>query len=220
VIGLLGLGLLGIWAADASAHSAGYKLSPSGTLYHASSVRCQFEGLTPGSTGSVGLCEIATDEAILFCINPSDQTVTGTPRRLDIAFEEFFVFAQGTKTGGTTKYIMTADAAGVASSDEECDASFECTQLRQHCINPNWVPIDVVPVFMTATVSAFACPSKDACPCDPFGTDPTTPACVDHNLSTPEIDPEGSLTYQCQLGVPATEYEFGDLVQYTCSLVP
>jgi hypothetical protein len=220
LIGLLGIGLVAIWIADASAHSAGMRIRADGTLYHASSVRCQFEATGAGGDSTVGLCEISTDEAIVFCINPADQSVTGTPRRLNISSDNFQAVTVGVKTGGTHKYVVTADSDGVAQSDAECDASPECVALRQFCINRNWTPVDVVPIHFFVRISTYACTSTtaSACPCHPEERD-GLPLCLDHDPNMPGVNPEASLTYECQLPIPAEQYEFGDLVQYNCALV-
>jgi hypothetical protein len=227
LIGLLGLSLIAMWAVEASAHLAGYTLLPNGTRIHTSSVRCQFQAQTPGqSTGSTGLCEVFTTHAILFCINPSNNEVNpGESADLDIAFENFSAVASGMKQGGKSTWVVTAEAAGVASSDAECDASPACQELRQFCINPNWVPVKVIPVTMDVKISTFACTSTTACPCHPQGLD-GLPLCLDHN-PTPlpdgqnPVDPEAPpLTYSCELPVDPDDFNFGDILQYNCQLTP
>jgi hypothetical protein len=221
LIGLLGIGVVTMWAAAASAHSAGYRLKADGTLFHASSVDCHFEAVGTGSTPTTGTCEVIEGtSAILFCLNPANHQVNGKSTGQFFEFKEAVGAGVGTKKG-KTRYDVVAEAIGLASSDAECNQDPNCLALREFCINSNWVPFDVVPIDMTAEVKVFACLAPPLNPetpcCDPTMVDG---GCIDHDASSPSIiDPEATLRYSCLLPNP-NGFELGDFVRYNCTLQP
>lgn len=219
LIGLLGGGVA-LWAIEATAHTAGMRTLADGTRIHASSVRWEFQGTTGSSSpdGSTGVCNIAeVNEAILFCLNPTNKKITGEAAIQEVTFGDSVGLGQNLKKG-KTKYIGTARANGLATSDAECDLDPDCMALRERCVNPNWVPYNLVPISMMVTLEQFACTDSEECPCSATGEN-GLPLCFDHDTTDLDIDPEGRLTYACTLPNPDT-YELGELRQYDCSLVP
>ena len=230
LIGIVGVGLFAIWVAEA----LGSNVRWSGGQLTCKGVRCDYQasGTPGGEKLTTGTCEPGDiKEAFLFCFNPADNSINGS--RQGQAFRQVVQFELGlgvgatTKTKGRSRFNIISNAEGTADADTngdgvitdaECDLSPACTELREFCKNPNWVPQDVVPITFCAAMQVWECTSADAadCPCDPTGLE--GPACHDHdsdatNGITPMMDKDKVLF--CNLPNPNT-YRFGEARVYNC----
>lgn len=214
LIGLVWIAVVSMWVSAAFGSNTRWHTGTASTK----GVRCEYEVSGTGSTPTMGTCEVDNvQEAFLFCLNPNNGSVNGS--RHGEAFRQIVQFGTGEGVGagtkrGRSKYNAISNAEGTGLTPEECDASPECTELRQFCQNPNWLPRDVVPITMTIFEAVWECTSADNCPCDPAGLD--GPVCGDHNPKTPELDPAlAGKNLVCELPEPAT-FNFGEVRFYNC----
>ena len=226
---------------------AGYWLNGK---YYTKGVECDGEGTVKNiDKNMVSLaCSIAPPvnepmEIILVCRNRGGHIGTGRVFTQNLTFN--VALSPGTVIPGNKgKVFFTAisNAAGVtAQTKEECDANPACVELRQYCININgndssWLPVDVIPIKMKATVATYFCDNQAGfqCPCDPSIT-PTagnqtyrcatslgagkTPWTFDWNQTGGQLVPAAVENSSCELPNPET-FEVGERRQYTCAVVP
>ncbi|MFO0701745.1 MAG: hypothetical protein U0236_21200 [Nitrospira sp.] len=177
-------------------------------------------------------------EVILVCQNGGGHIGTGRVFTQNITFNTGFAVgtASPDKKGVANFIGAIVNAAGVAKTRAECDANPACVQLRQLCININgndatWVPVDVVPINMIATVADYFCDNDGLhlCPCNPSITNTTdVHACAtslgggnppwSFNYTGAPV-PAGKEKSRCVLPNPET-YVFGEQRQYNCTLIP
>lgn len=232
LIAMVGISIFAIWLVEAFASNVRWL---GGTLT-CKGVRCNYEvSGTPGGTKlTTGTCQPDDiREAFLFCLNPANKSVGGS--RQGEAFTQIVQFDLGlgigatTKTRGRSRYNLISNAEGTADADTdgdgiitdaECDLSEACAVLRQFCVNPNWVPQDVVPITFCAAMQVWECASADVteCPCDPTLLAGEPGACKDHdNNALNGITPmmAGDKILFCTLPDPST-YRFGEERVYDC----
>jgi len=180
-------------------------------------------------------------EVILVCKNKGGHIGTGRVFTQNITFNGGFAVgtASPDKKGVANFIGAISNAAGVAQTQEECNANPACSGpggLRQLCININgndatWLPIDVVPIKMIATVADYFCDNDGlhTCPCDPSITDTSDVHACATSLGggnppwsftyTGEPVPAGIEKSSCVLPNPET-YVFGEQRPYNCTVIP
>ena len=179
-------------------------------------------------------------EIILVCQNHGGHIGTGRVFTQDITFSTALTIgtASPDKKGVANFIGAISNAAGVtATTQAECDTNPACVELRQFCININgndatWLPVDVVPIKMVATVADYFCDNDGLhkCPCDPsITTSPQTnvKACATFlgggnppwSFTWGQLVPAGIQKSSCVLPNPET-YVFGEQRQYNCTVVP
>ncbi len=236
----------------ASDVQAGYYLNG---RYYAKGVECLGESVVKNiNKNMVSLaCSVdpGTVGVILVCQNPGGNLSTGR------AFIQGLLFNQGLATAqispdknGKVTFDSVVNAQGInppqnancAQGDAYCNCSYDttCTALRGYCPNDNWLPIDVTPIDMTATVAEYFCNNDGyhTCPCDPNITpadvtiDPTlevkrcatatgngkAPWSYDWSLTGGNLVPAAIEVSDCSLPDPNT-WQFGESRQYGCTVV-
>jgi len=183
-------------------------------------------------------------EIILVCKNRGGHIGTGRVFTQNLTFNTALAIgtASPDKKGVANFIGAIVNAAGVAQTEEECIQNQACSGpngLRQLCININgndstWLPVDVIPINMIATVADYFCDNDGShtCPCDPsIINNPNTlnvRACATYlgggnppysfNYSgVPE--PAGKEKSSCVLPNPET-YVYGEQRPYNCTVIP
>lgn len=221
---------------------AGYWLNGK---YYAKGVQCDAQGQVKNvDKNQLSLaCTVEPpvnepQEVILVCQNGGGHIGTGRVFTQNITFDTGFAVgtASPDKKGIANFIGAIVNAAGVATTREQCDANPACVQLRQLCININgndatWVPVDVVPINMIATVADYFCDNDGLhlCPCNPSITNTTdVHACAtslgggnppwSFNYTGAPV-PAGKEKSRCVLPNPET-YVVGEQRQYNCTVIP
>jgi hypothetical protein len=187
---------------------------------------------------------------ILVCRNPGGNISIGNAFVNEAIFDVALIVPNPNdiKKGKTT-FQAVLGGGGIAPNDPACveeDGSFDiycncdhddfCQTLREACPNPNWVPIDVVPLAMTATVATYFCNNDQdnngdpihSCPCDPTITDPQNAfACASATGSNNDPwtynwqggpVPWAREVSECTLPDPGT-FQFGEQREYDCTVI-
>ncbi len=233
------LGLLVFANPDAE---AGYWINGK---YYAKGVQCDAQGQVKNvDKNQLSLaCTVEPpvnepQEVILVCQNGGGHIGTGRVFTQNITFNTGFAVgtASPDKKGVANFIGAIVNGAGVAKTRAECDANPACVELRRLCININgndatWVPVDVVPINMIATVADYFCDNDGLhlCPCNPSITNTTdVHACAtslgggnppwSFNYTGAPV-PAGKEISRCVLPNPET-YVVGEQRQYNCTVIP
>jgi hypothetical protein len=240
VLGLVAVSMIVLAAFDAH----GYWINGH---YVAKGVECKGESVVQNIDKNwVSLAcwvESATD-VIVVCQNPGGNISKGEAFISDISFNEGLSTATiSPDKKGKVTFDTVASAAGInppqnsncALGDAYCNCSYDaaCSKLRAYCPNDNWLPIDVTPVKMVATVAEYFCDNDynangdhiHMCACDPSKTDPNDSfACAtatgngrypwSYNWSGYPV-PAAFETSYCELPDPDT-WQYGESRQYNC----
>lgn len=177
-------------------------------------------------------------EVILVCQNHGGHIGTGRVFTQEISFNtaQTVGTASPDKKGVANFIGAISNAAGVATTQAECDANPDCVTLRQLCININgndstWLPVDVVPIKMIATGATYFCDNDGThlCPCNPSLTNTSDVHACATSLGggnppwsfayTGAPVPAGKEKSRCVLPNPET-YEVGEQRQYNCTVIP
>jgi hypothetical protein len=236
------LGVLGLSVFFNPNAEAGYWLNGK---YYSKGVQCDAQGQVKNiDKNQLSLaCTIEPpvnepQEVILVCQNGGGHIGTGRVFTQNITFNTGFAVgtASPDKKGVANFIGAIVNAAGVAKTRAECDANPACVELRRLCININgndatWVPVDVVPLKMIATVADYFCDNDGLhlCPCNPNITNTSdVHACA---TSLGGGNPPWSFSYSgapvpagkekssCVLPNPET-YVVGEQRQYNCTAIP
>lgn len=180
-------------------------------------------------------------EIILVCQNNGGHIGTGRVFTQNLTFSTALTIgtASPDKKGVANFIGAISNAAGVAQTQAECDANPDCVTLRQLCININgndatWLPVDVVPIKMIATVADYFCDNDGLhlCPCNSsiintsdvhacatFLGGGNPPWSFNWNQTGGQLVPAGIEKSSCVLPNPET-FVVGEQRQYNCTLIP
>ena len=221
---------------------AGYWLNGK---YYTKGVQCDAEGQVKNvDKNQLSLaCTITPpgnepQEVILVCQNHGGHIGTGRVFTQNITFNTALTIgtASPDKKGVANFIGAISNAAGIATTRAECDANPDCVTLRQLCINVNgndstWLPVDVVPIKMIATVADYFCDNDGLhlCPCNPLITNTSDVHACATSLGggnppwsfnwTGQPVPAGIQKSNCVLPNPET-LVVGEQRQYDCTVIP
>jgi hypothetical protein len=190
------------------------------------------------------------DNGILICQNPGGNISIGNAFVHPGFFKTALFVPHTSDKKGKTTFSAILESGVLAPQSTYCkdgdiycncdnDPTGVCQALREQCPNPNWVPIDFTPIWITGTVRTDFCDNKEdhSCPCDPSITDAGFPyACA--SATGVNNDPWtfvwGSATYppwwdedpipwaiemsECELPNPET-LRFGEQREYDCTVI-
>lgn len=156
MIGLLGISFGAALGPEAEAHLAGtFKIG--GTWVHISSFSCinDIGGVpNPDTRPSLFQCTATATKVLLLCQNPQGHDV-----RPGEAATKTTVVVQDRIIDSD----ITNKKKGLAHKEIEfVDAPFLDPEF---CVNPNWIPIDVLVTELTGTMEVFECTSQGIDPC-------------------------------------------------------
>lgn len=234
--------VVGLLVCANSDAEAGYWLNGK---YYAKGVQCDAQGQVKNiDKNQLSLaCTVEPpvnepQEVILVCQNGGGHIGTGRVFTQNITFNAGFAVgtASPDKKGVANFIGAIVNAAGVANTRAECDANPACQELRRLCINLNgndatWVPVDVVPVNMIATVADYFCDNDGLhlCPCNPSIANTTDVHACATSLGggnppwsfsyTGAPVPAGKEKSRCVLPNPDT-YVVGEQRPYNCTVIP
>ncbi|MEK7760045.1 MAG: hypothetical protein AAB433_00550 [Nitrospirota bacterium] len=169
MIALMGLSVLALAASDA------FALTLSSGSFRTKGVSCTGTGNVQGGTVS-GNCTVADDpntEVIIICRNPGGNISTGKAFIPTVNFPA----TQGPVEGGdidkkgkaSFTAVTNADGINLNFDGAQCAGNPACAALQQFCPNPNWVPVDVVPIKFIGVLTLYYCDNDNihTCTCDP-----------------------------------------------------
>jgi hypothetical protein len=177
LVGLLSFSVLALGAGNAVA------LSLSGGSFTTKGVACTGTGNTQGAV-TAGNCGVANDpnsEILVICRNAGGNISTGEAFLSSIQFNAAQAAVTTIDKKGNVSFTAITNATGVhpetGFTGAQCQADPACAALQQFCPNPNWVPVDVVPIKFTAELDLYYCDNDNVhtCPCNPtLDADPNT----------------------------------------------
>ena len=156
IVGLLGVGLGTALGPDAQAHLAGtYKIG--GTWVHISSFSCinDIGGVpNPDTKPSLFQCTATATKILVLCYNPNGHDV-----RPGEAATKTTIVVQDLITNDD----ITDKKKGLAHKELTFqDSDFVTSQV---CVNPNWIPAQVIVIELTGQMDVFECTSGGIDPC-------------------------------------------------------
>ena len=180
---LLSLCIVALMGIQAQAH---YIYTSAGYLFHSFQCLADLKGVAnPDTKPAEAECEAFVTQIDILCLNPSGKIVSGSSA------------TQATLIN--TEQLTPANLTGKGKASTDIIIPDGALLNPQYCINPNWIPVQVIIREATATQNIYKCIGDDPNPCDVRELASTTESlCVlpaQFNFNNPPI--VGVTPYNC-----------------------